>query len=132
MLSADAPEAPDLAQQVAGAADLCRQPLLHAVRPVNPGPLPAADGCSALDCSLTLEVRDAAGERQPQHDLELELFHSGSALNLTLAWLAEPERPMLWHGQHPVWMDASGRRCERPQDGMRLEALARRLRALLV
>jgi len=40
---------------------------------------------------------------------------------------------MLWHGRHPVWMDpSSGERCERPAAGIPLEALARRLRALLL
>jgi len=38
---------------------------------------------------------------------------------------------MLWQGSHPVWMDGQGLRCERPPDGAQLEALARRLRALL-
>ena len=39
---------------------------------------------------------------------------------------------MLWHGQHPVWMDGvTGLRTERPPAGAPLEALARRLRALL-
>jgi hypothetical protein len=70
--------------------------------------------------------------RLPADDLELELYRSGAQLNLTLAWAADPARPMLWHGSHPVWMDgASGQRCERPRDGLPLEALARRLRALL-
>jgi hypothetical protein len=83
------------------------------------------------DCSLRLEVRSPEGARQPEHDLELELYRSGAALNLTLAWLADDSRPMLWHGAHPLWMDPSGSRCDRPADGLPLEALARRLRALL-
>jgi hypothetical protein len=123
------PELPDraaLAQLVATAADLCRKPLRHAVVDRSDRQESGDDRC------LTLEVRDSAGERLPDDDLELELYSSSGELNLTLAWLAAPERPMLWHGQHPVWMDASGRRCERPQDGLPLEALGRRLRALLV
>ena len=131
MPSPEASASGSLLQLVAAAADLCRKPLRHAVRSGGDAAR-SGDASAELDCSLTLEVRDATGQRQPQHDLELELFQSGDALNLTLAWLAEPERPMLWHGQHAVWMDASGRRCERPQDGMPLEALARRLRALLI
>ena len=51
--------------------------------------------------------------------------------SLTLAWLEDQDRPMLWQGQHPVWMDAAGLRCPRPEGGEPLEALARRLRALL-
>jgi hypothetical protein len=117
----------DLAQLVAAAADLCRKPLRHGVvltsRPDDP------------DCSLELEVRNAQGERMPEHDLELEIFLSGSEgssrLHLTLAWRLDDSLPMLWQGNHPVWMDAQGLRCERPADGAPLEALARRLRALL-
>lgn len=115
----------DLCQLVAAAADVCRKPLRHAVRAT-----PMADG--ADDCTLLLEVRDAEGSRCPAADLELELYRSGGALNLTLAWMQDADRPMLWHGSHPVWMAATtGCRCERPQDGAPLEALARRLRALL-
>lgn len=113
----------DLRHLVAAAADLCRKPLRHAVV--------LASEPSEHDCSLRLEVRSAAGERQPQHDLELEVYRSGRELNLTLAWLADDGRPMLWQGQHPVWMDAGGARCDRPAEGAPLEALARRLRALL-
>lgn len=120
------PEAPqDLSQLVAAAADVCRKPLRHAVRVA-----PMAEETD--DCTLLLEVRDARGVRCPDADLELELYRSGGALNLTLAWTQDPDRPLLWHGSHPVWMaPSSGCRCECPQDGAPLEALARRLRALL-
>lgn len=115
----------DLCQLVAAAADLCRKPLRHAVR------APHIDA-GADDCTLLLEVRDAQGVRCPEADLELELYRSAGSLNLTLAWAQDSDRPMLWHGSHPVWMAASsGSRCDRPQDGLPLEALARRLRSLL-
>lgn len=113
----------DLSRLVAAAADLCRKPLRHAVV--------LASEPTDHDCSLRLEVRSAEGERLPQHDLELELYRSGNQLNLTLAWLADDSLPMLWQGQHPLWMDAGGNRCERPVDGQPLESLARRLRVLL-
>jgi hypothetical protein len=118
----------DLSQLVAAAADLTRKPLRHGVV--------LTSGAGDPDCALRLEVRDGDGQRLPQHDLELEIFRSGSSpqtsLNLTIAWLQDDSRAMLWHGSHAVWMDPSGLRCERPQDGAALEALARRLRALLV
>lgn len=121
----------DLAQLVAAAADLCRKPLRHAVLWIDPAE-PPQPWQELDDCCLRLETRSAAGERLPQEDLELELYRSAGALNLTLGWREEDGRPMLWHGNHPVWMDAGGLRCERPEDGMALEALARRLRALLL
>ena len=114
----------DLSRLVAAAADLCRKPLRHAV-------VLACDP-SDHDCSLRLEVRSPAGERQPHHDLELEIYRSGKELNLMLTRLADDQAPLLWHGHHPVWMQAaSGERCERPADGAPFEAFCRRVRALL-
>lgn len=116
-----------LNQLVAAAADLCRRPLRHGVI--------LCSGEDDDDCQLRLEVRGVEGERLQEEDLELELFFSGSGpqrnLNLTLAWRHDPEGPVLWHGQHPVWMDGQGNRCPCPEGGASLEALARRLRALL-
>lgn len=115
----------NLQQLVAAAADLCRKPLQHAVLP-----LAETDRCD--DCCLRLETRQPGGERCPAEDLELEIYRSGGELNLTLAWCHDPQRPLLWHGSHPVWMEPeSGLRCAPPDDGAPLEALARRLRALL-
>ena len=110
-------------QMVAAAADLCRKPLRHAV---------IGSTLEIDDCCLKLEVRNELGERLPGEDLELEIYRSSGALNLTVAWADQPERPLLWQGSHPVWMDGTtGQRCERPDDGMPLEAFCRRLRALL-
>jgi hypothetical protein len=127
------PEAPigsantDLSRLVAAAADLCRKPLRHAV--VNPE---AAEAVDSLDLCLRLEARTPEGERVPAEDLELEIYRSGEDLNLTLAWRQGEDHPLLWQGSHPVWMDgATGLSCSAPADGAPLEALARRLRALL-
>ena len=116
----------NLQQLVAAAADLCRKPWRHAVLPLD-------DAQRCDDCNLRLEVRKADGERYPAADLEIEIYRSGDDLNLTLAWCHDQQRPLLWQGSHPVWMEPeSGLRCERPVDGAPLEALARRLRALLM
>jgi hypothetical protein len=49
-----------------------------------------------------------------------------------LTQLGDEHAPLLWHGSHAVWMQASsGERCERPADGAPLEAFCRRVRALL-
>jgi hypothetical protein len=113
----------DLSRLVAAAADLCRKPLRHGVVLVSCG--------EDDDCTLWLEVRSPEGERLTDHDLELELYRSGDDLHLTLAWREDEKRPMLWQGTHPLWMTAAGERCPCPRDGLPLEALARRLRALL-
>jgi hypothetical protein len=114
----------DLLQLVAAAADLCRRPLRHGVVVLNQG--------EELDLLLRLETRDPGGERLPEHDLELEIYRSGQELNLTLAWLVDGDRPMLWQGSHGLWMDGQGMRCQPPEGAAPLEALARRLRALLL
>ncbi|MCP9836881.1 hypothetical protein KBY84_05155 [Cyanobium sp. N.Huapi 1H5] len=127
----------DLCQLVAAAADLCRKPLRHAV--VNPDlgavcaePGAEEEGVDSLDLCLRLEARSPEGERLPAEDLELEIYRSGAELNLTLAWRQGEDHPLLWQGSHPVWMDgATGLRSSCPPDGAPLEALARRLRALL-
>jgi len=123
----------DLSRLVAAAADLCRKPLRHgvvALGDTEPGREPAA--AQTTDLCLRLEARTPEGERCPADDLELEIYRSGGELNLTLSWVEEEERPLLWQGSHPVWMDGStGVRCACPAGGAPLEALARRLRALL-
>lgn len=87
------------------------------------------------DLCLRLVARDRNGERQPQHDLRVEVFRSGDGFSLTFERIGQPDWPLLWYGRHPVWMRAdSGRSCERPaataarQTALQLEALARRLR----
>ena len=113
----------DLSRLVAAAADLCRKPLRHGVV--------LTSSAEEDDCILRLEARSPDGERLTCHDLDLELFRSGDDLHLTLAWREDDSRPMLWQGSHALWMSAQGERCPCPGDGQPLEALARRLRALL-
>lgn len=112
---------------IAAAADLCLQPWRHAVIPL----LGLDEGSDEIH--VRVEARNTGGERQPEHDVELEIYRSGRDLNVMVSWCEPPDRPMLWHGRHPVWMDGDqGQRCERPADGAPLEAFSRRLRALLL
>ena len=114
---------------LAKAADLCLKPHRHAVRYSGAEPSTIGD-CS--DCCLRIEVRADDGARLPEQDLELEIYRSGAELNLMLTRLGDESAPLLWHGSYAVWMQAgSGERCERPIDGAPLEALCRRVRALL-
>ncbi len=115
---------------IAKAADLCLKPWRHAVRFKGDAP---SGGDTTSDCELLIEARDAAGSRVPDRDLELEIYRSGADLNLMLSSVSDEAAPLLWHGSHPVWMQASsGERCERPAGGAPLEALCRRIRAQLV
>lgn len=132
----DGPGPNDLLRRVAAAADLCLKPHRHAVvissgspELISPGP-EAESGED--ECTLLLQCRRGDGERAERDDIELEIYRSGGDLHLMLSRPEQTDQPMLWHGHHPVWMDGvSGQRCERPADGAALEALARRLRALL-
>lgn len=121
-------------EQFARAADLCLVPWRHAVRLCEPAGLEgtATEPDAPIDCVLRFEARAASGERQPSQDLELEIYRSGKALNLLLSRPGDAGAPLLWHGNHPVWLcPESGMRRERPAEGLPLEALCRRLRALL-
>ena len=124
---------------IAAAADLCRKPLRHAVVSLDLDSSSTAAMTSlddilerGEDLRLRLECRHPDGVRCESQDLEVEIYRSGKELNLMVGWWEQPERPMLWQGQHPVWMDGtSGQRCAAPQDAAPLEAFTRRLRALL-
>ena len=120
----------DFATRLAAAADLCLKPHRHGVKLV--GELPQAEASDG-DLCVRIEPRSPEGVRLEQADLELELYRSGSDIHLTLVSLADDSAPLLWQGSHPVWMDGvSGERCQRPEGGLPLEALARRIRALVV
>lgn len=113
----------DLCQLVAAAADLCRKPLRHAV-------VGAVHGDS-LDLCLRLEARTPEGERVPAEDLELEIYRSGEDLNLTLAWRQGEDHPCCGRAAiRSGWMGPRGCAAAAHPRGP-LEALARRLRALL-
>ena len=115
---------------LAKAADLCLKPYRHALR-FSGEPSTTIGDCS--DCVVLIEARGADGARSAERDLELEIYRSGDDLHLMLSVVNDEQAPLLWHGSHPVWMQAaSGERCDKPADGAPLEALCRRIRALLV
>ena len=99
----------DLAAVIAHTADLCRKPYQHAVVPIHDG-----EGTAKIDdLFVRIETRDASGSRMEAMDLELEIYRSGSDVNLMLSWCDQEDRPMLWQGQHPVWMHGdNGMRCK--------------------
>ncbi|HGY5532699.1 MAG TPA: hypothetical protein ACN46P_02485 [Prochlorococcus sp.] len=136
----DIQQAPqNLSVLVASAADVCLKPWLHAVVLIDIADVDQEAesfleliAAGAVDLTVRIECRNRDGDRHPEHDLELEIYRSGKDLNLMLSRCDQPDSPMLWQGQHPVWMDGrSGQRCQPPEDGAPLESFARRLRALL-
>lgn len=122
------PEA--LAAIVVAGAQRCLEGLVYGVVTESH----SSDG----DLCLRLVARDRQGERQPQHDLRVEVFRSGDGFSLTFERIGQPDWPLLWFGRHPLWMRPDcGSPCDRPattavrQTSRQLEALARRLRTEL-
>ncbi len=124
---------------IAKAADTCLKPWRHSVICDNqsidnePTNVSLVDLISIdnLDLTIYIYCRDIDGTRNIKGDIELEIFRSGKDVNLTLCWLNRPSYPMIWQGEHPVWMNSeTGKKCIPPTDGQALEGLARRLRAL--
>ena len=110
--------------QLARAAEVCCKPLRFAAVTVQE---PRAE-----ELSLRLEARSSQGERQPEADLELEVYHSGQEINVMLSQAHNELAPLLWQGQHAVWLEATGgQRCPPPEGAASLEGLARRIRALI-
>ncbi len=118
---------------IAAAADLCFKPWRHSVVDQTQERFEQNVDSHSLDLLLRIECRNSEGQRYPENDIELEIYRSGEDLNLMLGWFNQPDKPMLWQGQHSVWMDStSGIRCQAPKEGIHLESLARRLRSLFV
>ena len=121
----------DFISEVAKACDLCLKPWRHYVFNISDAIDPKLSLTKGIvDLSLRVECRSEDGQRYPENDLEIEIYRSGVDLSITLSWLSFPDRPMLWHGKHSIWMDSSdGVRCVSPDEGSSLESLARKLRS---
>ena len=116
-----------LIAEVAKAADLCLKPYVHSVCLEN-----HLDNDKNLnDLILNIKCRNLDGQREESMDIELEVYKSGNELNMTISWKYLIDRPILWQGKHPIWMDSSsGVQCKTPSYGKLFEALARRLRTV--
>ena len=125
MLTPDSIEG--LISEVAKAADLCMKPYSHSVFLENQ----VDDKNDLEDLIFKIQCRNIDGEREESMDIELEVYKSGKELNMTISWKSLIDRPILWQGKHPVWMDSSsGVQCEMPSYGKLFESLARRLRTV--
>ena len=116
-----------LIAEVAKAADLCMKPYIHSVFLENQ----LNDDYDLEDLTFKIQCRNIDGEREESMDIELEVYKSGTEVNMTISWKSLIDRPILWQGKHAVWMDSSsGMQCETPSDGKLFESLARRLRTV--
>ena len=122
----------DILMEVAKACDHCLKPWRHSIID-NSAPSLSDSSDELIDLTLKVECRGENGQRYPRNDLELEIYKSGSDLSITIAWPFYPNRPILWHGRHSIWMDPiNGKRSSTPVEGSSLEALARRLRSIFL
>ena len=113
---------------IAGIADLCLKPYKYSV--VNKSSIQKDNDSLIDDLLIILECRDLNGSRKIENDIEVEIYKSGSDINLTLS-LKNNEDYILWQGEHSLWMNAStGKRIARPEDSTKYESLARRVRVL--
>ncbi len=118
---------------IASAADVCFKPWKHSVVQLNINSSEDEIDQTLLDLILRVECRNIEGERISEHDLDLEIYHSGGDLNVMLSWSNNSDRPILWQGPHSVWMNSeSGTRCNSPEFGIGLENFARKIRALFL
>ncbi len=119
-----------LLAEVAKACNFCFKPWIYSVIDNS-----AAENffheAKIIDLTLISKCRSSDGKRLPENDLEIEIYRSGLDLSITLSWIYFPNKPILWHGKHSLWMDStSGSRVNTPNEAYKLEALARRIRSI--
>ena len=78
------------------------------------------------DCELCLFARDLSGEPLPEYAINLEIVKVGEQRSITAEYPEQEDLPILWYGQHALWMDGvTGQTVGCPTSGIRLERLAR-------
>ncbi|NJN23413.1 MAG: hypothetical protein HC810_02125 [Acaryochloridaceae cyanobacterium RL_2_7] len=78
------------------------------------------------DCELCLFARDISGNPLPQEAITLEIMKVGDQLSITAEYPEQEATPILWYGQHALWMDGvTGQTVSAPINGVGLERLAR-------
>ena len=119
----------NILELISKSADSCCKPWVHSVVVTSKY---FESECHIGDLSLRIECRDKYGVRFFDNDLDLEIFKSGNQTNLTLAWSNNTNSAILWLGQHSVWMNSiTGLKCSAPEDSLKVESLARKVKALL-
>ncbi len=121
-----------LFSEIAKSTELCFEPWKYSVVYLSGSSSSPELDKDNPELLLRIECRDKTGKRFLDNDIEVEIFKSGVDINITLYWRQEEDYPILWHGNHSVWMEGlTGKLCSTPECGSSLEALARRLKTLL-
>ena len=114
---------------IAKAADLSNKPFIHSVVKVH-----GEFSLNPEDIDLTINIlcRDPNGKRIELYDLELEIYKSKGDLILVVTKLHFPDEPMLWSGPKNLWMNGkTGKKCNPPHYGFKLENVASRVKRIL-
>ncbi len=115
---------------IAKAADLCNKPFLHSVIKAQ-GEYPS--NSDDIDLTINILCRDVNGKRLELYDLELEIYKSCNDLILVVTKLNFPDEPILWSGPKNLWMNAkTGKKCNPPHYGFKLENIASRVKIILL
>lgn len=78
------------------------------------------------DCELLLLARTIQGDSIPQASIKLEVVKVGARHSITAEYSDLEALPILWQGEHAVWMDGdTGKTVSCPPEGRELERLAR-------
>ena len=115
---------------IAKAADLINKPFIHSVVKTNGDYLGFSE---SIDLTLQILCRDIDGKRLELYDLELEIYKSSNDLIIVITKLNFPNEPMLWSGPKNLWMDGkTGKKCDPPNYGFKIENLAGKIKSLLI
>ena len=115
---------------IANAVNLCNKPFVHSVVKVKGDYFSNSDD---IDLTLNILCRDIDGNRLEFYDLELEIYKSNNDLILVVTKLNFPDEPMLWSGPKNLWMDGkTGKKCNPPNYGFKLENVASRVKSLFL
>ncbi len=118
----------DIESLIAKAADLINKPFKHSVVKIKGDNLL---NFNDIDLTINILCRDTDGKRLEFFDLELEIYKSNSDLVIVITKLNFPDEPMLWSGGKNLWMDGkTGKKCNPPNYGFKLENLSSRIKAI--
>ncbi len=115
---------------IAKAADLTNKPFIHSVVKIKGE---YTFNSEDIDLSLNILCRDIDGKRLELYDLELDIYRSNDEVIIVISKLNFPDEPMLWCGSKNLWMDGkTGKKCNPPNYGFRLENVACRIKSLFI
>ena len=96
--SSDQPDLPVILAIALRIAQLSFPELIYSGKVVS-------EGDDMDDCELCLFARNALGDPLTQEAINLEIMKVGEQRSITAEYPEQEALPILWYGQHAVWMD---------------------------